>query len=261
MSTIEGLVPFLEQYPNWVRTTTAIWVLFSAILLVILLFVPRNVKKANDTEEVLGPPHQLLSDRSHWEAVQANKLALDCSAYRMIANPNIYTYSRTACEVLAELRSNMRLLARYHIALEGADTVVPEASFIYDAVKRYISQERFAEPYGPRKGKLERLVGELEVASLSLSGIRTQAELIKWQSEDRFTIDDLFIANGFLDWIVGYQVKDKLTPAEISQLGPFYDRAFPYSDQSATTFAVRELRHYSYSDEGAAYITILSAFD
>lgn len=262
MSTIEGLVPFLEQYPNWVRGIIAVWVLFSAVLLITLLVVPRNTKKLNSTEEAIGPPRQLISSNSHWEAVKANKLGLDCSAYQIAANPSIYTYLRTACEALAELRSNMQLLVRYHIALESSDSFVSEVPLVYGAVRRYIVQEKFTEPYGPTKETLERLVSELEVASSTLLDIHTKADLIKWQTEERFTVDDLFISNGFLDWIIGYQVKDKLTPAEVSQLGPFYDRAFPYLDQqAATVFAVRELKHYSYPEEGAAYVTILSAFD
>ena len=156
----------------------------------------------------------------------------------------------------------MRLLAQYHIALESSSSSIPKSLFVYKATESYIAQEKFAEPYGPRKEKLERLVKELQIASSALSKAHTKADLIRWQSEDRFTVDDLFISNGFLDWLIGYQVKDKLTPAEMSKLGPFYDRAFPYPNQQGTViFAVRDLKHYAYSEEGVEYATILSAFD
>lgn len=263
LSTLERLVPFLEQYPSWVKGIIALWIIFSAVLIVILLVVPRNTVEVGSTDqETPGPPRQLTSSYSHWEAFQSKELELDCSPYRMVANPNVYVYSRIACEALAELRSNMGLLARYHTALEGSNSSVPEPLFVYKATEKYIAQEKFAEPYGPKKEKLERLIEELRIASSTLSEARTKADLIKWQSEDRFTVDDLFISHGFLDWLIGYQVKDKLTPAEMSKFGPFYDRAFPYPNRQGTvTFAVRDLKHYAYSEEGVQYVTILSAFD
>lgn len=263
LSTLDGLVPFLQQYPIWVRGLVALWIIFSATLLIVLLVVPRNTKRiASTAQETLGPPRQITSSYSHWEAVQSNEFELDCSPYRMVASSGIYTYSRIVCEALAELRSNMRLLAQYHVALESPDASVPEPILGYKAIQSYIAQEKIAIPYGPEKKALERLIKELQAASLSLLGIDTKADLIRWQSEGRFTIDDLFVSNGFLDWIMGYLMKDKLTPAEMSKLGPSHDRAFPYLDQqSATMFAVRELKHYAYPEEGAAYLTIPSAFD
>ncbi len=180
----------------------------------------------------------------------------------MAANPNVYTYSRIACEALAELRSNMRLLAQYHIALESSDNLVSEPLFTYKAIQSYISQESFTGPHGPEKETFERLVKELQVASLSLSRVRTKADLIRWQSEGRFTVDDLFISNGFLDWIVGYSVKNTLSPAEMSRLGPFHDRAFPYpGNQVVVTFAVRYLKTDIYPEDSVEYPILLGIFD
>ncbi len=212
--------------------------------------------------EITQQPRVRTFSESHWEALRAGELVLDCSPYRMAANPNVYTYTRTACEALAELRSNMRLLSQYREASEDSSKPIPTSLFTYSSIKNFIVREKFETPYGLKKEKLNGLVEELQVASLALAEAQTHAQLVREQLQSQFTIDDLFIYNGFLDWIVSHEMKDELRPPEIYELGPFYDRAFPrQNQQDAVAFVVRESEPYADVEEGVEYVTILSAFD
>ena len=269
---------FLAQFPLWIKIFFSLWLVGLFILLFIFLLYPRNANEmgsknseirrsssasaTTDTiEQTAKAPPYPTSSNSHWEAVRSGELELDCSSYRAAAEPAVYTYPRIVCETLAELRSNMKLIAQYRLALQERDELVPDSPPTYQAAERFMSAsgDKFTDPYGPKKERLEGLIQELQTASSTLSRAQTQEDLINWQSAGEFTIDDLFIANGFLDWIVSYTTKDILSPTQLHRFGPFYERAFP--EGRAVTFVSRALGDYTTAENGAEYVDILGAFD
>lgn len=47
-----GLLPFLEQYPTWVRMAVSVWVLLTAVVIVILIAVPRELKQTESPKRL-----------------------------------------------------------------------------------------------------------------------------------------------------------------------------------------------------------------
>ena len=43
IETLQFVIPFLEPYPYWVKTLIAIWILLTAIIVLALLFPPKNI--------------------------------------------------------------------------------------------------------------------------------------------------------------------------------------------------------------------------
>jgi hypothetical protein len=124
----------------------------------------------------------------------------------------------------------------------------------YDAITRFIRTSHTEEEYGPKKNKLLTLVQDLESKAPPTEGSREV--LAKWNVTSGYTLDDLFIANGFLEWIVGHAARS-LRPSEFYRLGPFYDEAFPPDERKHLVF--RALKEYAAPD--SQYVEIVSAFD
>lgn len=64
IKTLQVIIPFIEPYPYWVKTLIGIWVLLSAIVVVALLFAPKNISHGDskggkqEIKKLTGEIHQ-----------------------------------------------------------------------------------------------------------------------------------------------------------------------------------------------------------
>src|SRR6266542_1685985 len=68
----------------------------------------------------------------------------------------------------------------------------------FDATESFISLMFTQEEYGPKKDKLLPLIRDLKSKTLPAEGSREA--LARWNIGSDYTLDDLFIGTGFLEW-------------------------------------------------------------
>ena len=52
MPELTKLIPFLQQYPAWVQSLIGLWIVFSALLLILLIFTPRTISTRQSAQEM-----------------------------------------------------------------------------------------------------------------------------------------------------------------------------------------------------------------
>jgi len=254
MDFLRGLLGFLQEYPLWLRIAAVAWLVIGAMVVGALVLIPRS--PASSGRAAVSAEARQGSVGSHFEAALAGLLDLDCSRHRIAATPGVFTFERLICESLAELRQDLSHLAQLRRVLVGQSASTDMRPLHYDATVRFISSAFTEEEYGPKKNKLIALVNDLKSKALPAKGSREA--LARWNIGSDYTLDDLFIATGFLEWLVGHQAR-KIPPSEFYQLGPFYDQAFPTTERQHLVF--RSFEHYAGPNTATAYLYIVSAFD
>lgn len=101
LELIEKLIPFLSQYPKGIKLLFSAWVLLSAVLVLSLIFVPRNPSHGSngqpkDTWLVIKRVRLYLGDEDDWRV-------------QVIAtvNGNKYTYPSSTTAKWVKLGPNM----------------------------------------------------------------------------------------------------------------------------------------------------------
>ncbi len=233
-------IPFLDQYPGWVRAAIALWIIFSACMLVVLLIVPRSGVTESGKESSTSEDNDVVSEtakintaeiNNHWDAAKLGILKLDCGQYRMPANPGISTAATEFCEVIAEARHNMMILVRLRRVLLGDDEDFPNDIIRSDKLKRHFENTYSEVKNGPKKDIILGVIDYLEALKEKLLTISSRTQLSQWNFSSVMTIDDMIIANGTLDYLISWDARERLSPKEIFSLGPFYEFAFPSEEK------------------------------
>ncbi len=254
MDLVRGLLGVLQEYPLWIRIASVVWVVLGAMLIGAFVLIPRSPASSGRTPVSVEARQRSIG--SHFEAALAGVLELDCSRHRIAATPGVFTSERLVCEALAELRQDLSHLAQLRRVLLGQAATADMRPLRYDATESFISLMFTQEEYGPKKDKLLPLIRDLKSKTLPAEGSREA--LARWNIGSDYTLDDLFIGTGFLEWLVGHQARN-FRPSEFYQLGPFYDQAFPTTERQHLVF--RSFEHYTGPNTVTAYLYIVSAFD
>jgi len=252
---------FLEHYPNWVKLALVSWIIATAFLVAAFVYLYQSTPIISYG----APPdkeHSSISVNqidSSFRASQLGLLELDCSRYISKAHLNIHTLERRICESLSELRSNMNAVRLLKEFKENPSKDLPNLKLNLVVTESYFNSEFTEVDYGPKKDKIKVLIEEIIEAENSLNKITSINTLHKWEASNKLTLDDLFIAFGFLEWVVGYDAKDSgdISPSEFFRFGPFFDHAF--SGDELDDVIVNEFNHDG--EIIVDYMTILSDFD
>lgn len=251
---IDKALPFLENSPQWLRLGIVIWIAFGGLLLALVFHFYFNKDSLEKNAEV---KKSIIF--SHFDAAAKKGFALNCSRYRADAQLNLYTRERRICEALDELRNNMLLLAEYKkgkVTTEGDDFFTQKIDI--DSTKSYINTDLTEEAYGPKKDKIINLLAEIETNLKVIKNIKSKKSLYNWSINSSMSLDDLFIGFGFLEWVIGYDSKEKVSPSEFSNFTPFFDQAF--SKEQIKDVAVKKF----VSPDGhieSSYSDLLSNYD
>lgn len=250
-------IPLLEQYPNWIRIILAIWLFVGGVLPALLFyFHPSSTVDKKDSKENILPSSK-SNVTSHLGAIDSNMVILNCKRYRADVHLNVYTLERRICETLHELRNNMLILKEIK---SKRDEYFKNLSIGLKIkfIKSYINQDLTEITDGPKKKKLSKLISNAESSIMELKSLDSEVEFKKWSINSPQTLDDLFIIFGFLEWVVGYDIQDKISPSELSHFHPFFDVPFTRAEKESAV--VKEFL----SDDGliaSEYSTILGNYD
>ena len=250
MEYFRSILDLFDEFPYWVRYVVVIWLL-ATVTVVAVLVLFRTPSTKQETKTTNAPDSSLVT--SYYVAARKGVFSqLDCRRFRIESQPNVVTLESTACEALAELRSNLKLLAQYRDALLSAAATTPPDSFEYSKSKIFF--ESFFEelPHGPYKRHFISLLEKMAKAGTELATLRTRPSLHQRQASAELTIDDLIIGNSFLDYVIGTEIKQKMPLWELVRLGPFYSRTFdPEVEEQTLT---REFRDDSGKPMDFSYI-------
>lgn len=252
---------FLEHYPNWIKLTLVSWIVVTAFLVAIFIYFYQStpIINADQLTDKVSSSMSINQIDSSFQASKAGLLELNCSRYRSNAHLNIHTLERRVCESLSEIRSNMNAIRLLKEFKEDSSKGLPKLKLNLVVTKSYFRSDFTEIDYGPRKEKIEALIVEIIEAEDTLNNITSISSLHQWEASSQLTLDDLFIAFGFLDWIIGFDSKgsNNISPSEFFRFGPFFNYAFSGNDLD--DIAVIEFNHDG--DIIVDYVTILSSFD
>jgi hypothetical protein len=240
MDFLRSLVLFFDEYPYWVRYVVVIWIVATAGVLAILVLARNAVFSESRDTNIRGPRSSSLVN-SYYTAVQAGFLSqLDCRRFRIESEPGLITIENSACEALSELRSNMKLVAQYREAVTGKAKSLPSGQFHYLKTKDFFEFFFKESDHGPYKKHFLSLLDRMTQSGTELVNLRALDQLHQWHASGPMTVDDLFIGNSFLDWIIGTEVKERVSIGELVRLGPFYEMSF--DPEIKNQLATREFR-------------------
>ncbi len=64
ITTLGSVIPFLEPYPLWVKILSAGWIIFSAALLIVLIFTNKSPRDTAKETQALSAKPQVTGERS-----------------------------------------------------------------------------------------------------------------------------------------------------------------------------------------------------
>lgn len=170
--TIETMIPFLAPYPPWVKVVVVIWILYSALLLIFLLFF------RNSMQETQGPAKNgsrtTIEQKADGDIVGRDKITIDGDI--ILSRPNAIPKNDESKNEIAKVKISR--------AFEDYDSAISELKRDFKD-----SSERIASQFSKRRMLAS---GAFIKAQMDLSVATKQKVYQKFVELDR-SIQDILI--------------------------------------------------------------------
>lgn len=248
---VELLFSILPQYPIWIKVLMFLWLGFSAILIGLLIFVPRiQETKSDDLSGVQEPTYDY-----QYQYLLQSYSPIECDRHVIHSQPRLSTLERRVCETFKALREAMKRLAEVRNSLLVGNEFSNSIEGVHiDRVKSYIDSDYSEEAYGPKKEKINELIVSVDTFLEEAAQLTSRDSFQRFESKSEFSLDDIILALGFLDFLVAYDARSKIPPHKYIRFGPFFENMFP-----PNTYALRAFTDYDAPDQ--QFSTLVSAFD
>ena len=252
---IENVNGFLNSSPLWIRWVTLFWVFLTLILVFAIVYLMLfGTMSLNEQVESVEQLTDISEVDSHYEAVAYDLYLLRCNE----SESSLSTLERRICWALLEARHNLKsLIAIRKSSYENSKRwIKPKLSVV--AITDYIKSDM--ENKGSYETDPEHFNIWVQLVNSDLESLKkvtSLSEYQQWLVMADMTLDDLIFAFGFVEWVIGYDIREKLSPKELYEFGPFMDKAF--SDKEPSRIALRYFMNHDGSP--MSYIDVVGQIE
>ncbi len=157
---LKTLIPFLAAYPWWIKWMVGIWILFSAVLVICLVFTPKTSKSVTATQELPQDLNKISGDSRESIDLSLNSIRI----YLIEVAKNMYQVG-VVCEI-ANLDQSAHLVKDINFNGDAYD-IAPRAPFHFrkallqeDIIKGQIIGDNFL---APNKNKFFKVMLPLKI--------------------------------------------------------------------------------------------------